>query len=233
MNYEIRQVDNPSDELTHHGILGQRWGIRRFQNKDGSLTSEGRKRYGTLSENLSKWKEKAVATGHRVSGTVSDWKKQIRAKATADKIARDARKQAKDESNEQKKRELIERGSPDQIKKNIRMFNDAELGEIQQRFDKELKVRDQVEKIINYGQTPKTNGTPNGLTGITVNRKKLSDAMQFVSNTTKQSASSVNDAIKTYNGIAYAYNALSGTHSPMTIIPTKEERQNNPSGGGS
>ena len=32
-------------ELYHHGILGQKWGIRRFQNKDGSLTAAGRKRY--------------------------------------------------------------------------------------------------------------------------------------------------------------------------------------------
>ena len=31
--------------LIHHGIKGQRWGIRRFQNEDGSLTSVGKKRY--------------------------------------------------------------------------------------------------------------------------------------------------------------------------------------------
>lgn len=30
-----------NDELSHHGIKGQRWGVRRYQNKDGSLTSEG------------------------------------------------------------------------------------------------------------------------------------------------------------------------------------------------
>ena len=31
--------------LQHHGINGQRWGVRRFQNEDGSLTPEGRERY--------------------------------------------------------------------------------------------------------------------------------------------------------------------------------------------
>ena len=33
--------------LVHHGILGMKWGIRRWQNKDGSLTEEGKKRYLT------------------------------------------------------------------------------------------------------------------------------------------------------------------------------------------
>lgn len=33
------------DELMHYGIKGQKWGVRRFQNEDGSLTSAGRKKY--------------------------------------------------------------------------------------------------------------------------------------------------------------------------------------------
>lgn len=32
------------NELYHHGVLGQKWGVRRYQNKDGSLTMAGKKR---------------------------------------------------------------------------------------------------------------------------------------------------------------------------------------------
>lgn len=34
-----------TDSLMHHGIKGMHWGIRRYQNADGSLTSQGKKRY--------------------------------------------------------------------------------------------------------------------------------------------------------------------------------------------
>ena len=37
-----------SNELMHHGIHGMRWGVRRYQNKDGSLTAAGRKRINQL-----------------------------------------------------------------------------------------------------------------------------------------------------------------------------------------
>jgi hypothetical protein len=35
-----------NDTLQHHGILGQKWGIRRYQNPDGSYTEAGLLRYG-------------------------------------------------------------------------------------------------------------------------------------------------------------------------------------------
>ena len=40
---EVRRINN--EELYHHGVKGQRWGIRRYQNADGSLTNAGRERY--------------------------------------------------------------------------------------------------------------------------------------------------------------------------------------------
>ena len=48
------------NELAHYGILGQKWGIRRFQNPDGTLTEAGKKRYGTV-ENLEAGRTKRQA----------------------------------------------------------------------------------------------------------------------------------------------------------------------------
>ena len=42
-------VERTGPYLAHHGILGQKWGIRRYQNKDGSLTAAGKKRYRDMA----------------------------------------------------------------------------------------------------------------------------------------------------------------------------------------
>lgn len=46
MNYRVYR----NDELYHHGVNGMKWGVRRYQNEDGSLTPEGRVHYGYNSE---------------------------------------------------------------------------------------------------------------------------------------------------------------------------------------
>lgn len=40
--------DSWEDELYHHGIKNMKWGVRRWQNPDGSLTEAGKRRYGTV-----------------------------------------------------------------------------------------------------------------------------------------------------------------------------------------
>ena len=50
-----------TNELYHHGIKGQKWGIRRFQNPDGTLTQAGRKRYMNYDGSYKKKKKKSKA----------------------------------------------------------------------------------------------------------------------------------------------------------------------------
>ena len=52
--YSLVHSDDEGAYLAHHGVKGQRWGERRFQNPDGSLTEKGKRRMKTLQDKSDK-----------------------------------------------------------------------------------------------------------------------------------------------------------------------------------
>lgn len=54
-----------NNELYHHGIKGQRWGVRRFQNADGTRTTAGKRRRSKEEPDLTKTKDPKVLYENR------------------------------------------------------------------------------------------------------------------------------------------------------------------------
>jgi len=120
-------MDN--NELKHHGILGMKWGVRRYQNKDGSLTNAGKKRYDKEMEKL-KAEEKVL-------------KSKARTQAKIDKLH--AKRQELDElrkrvNGDKEKREDKPATKP--AKKSLKDMSDEELSARLERFKNEAKYRE-------------------------------------------------------------------------------------------
>ena len=59
-----------SEVLKHYGVLGMKWGVRRYQNKDGTYTDQGKKRYRKTPEQLESERQKKRDMKNR--GTLSN-----------------------------------------------------------------------------------------------------------------------------------------------------------------
>lgn len=59
-----------TDTLTHYGIKGQKWGIRRYQNENGTLTDAGKKRYSAIGIKMDLSRARRQARKENVKGRV-------------------------------------------------------------------------------------------------------------------------------------------------------------------
>ena len=158
---------NTDEFLMHHGIKGQKWGVRRFQNEDGSLTSAGKRRLAQTSDSdkrdrLVRGHDTSVKLAKEFAADARTHAKQLKfgqayadrrlSKENARKAERNARKIAKiDDKAEADARKAIK----DQRKhyaKNASLLSDAELNAQISRLQREKQLKNLTSEVVTPGR---------------------------------------------------------------------------------
>lgn len=136
-------LGDTSASLAHHGVKGQKWGVRRFQNRDGSLTANGRKRLGYAAKSAKSGITGAVKKTYAIGKhTAVRLKTGVGNVFSAGKKAAVASKNAVKKVNDYRIEKKKEKASQSRagVMKNKKLFTNKELKELSDRFDIEDQI---------------------------------------------------------------------------------------------
>lgn len=129
------EINQNGDYLEHHGILGQKWGIRRYQNADGSLTDAGRKHYKYESKRTNS--KVSELTGNKSSSLdAKDANKTINITRNTARVANKYISKVEDAKYKKKLSEMSDADLEKEIQKALPEYRAKELRrQLEARYD--------------------------------------------------------------------------------------------------
>lgn len=138
-------------QLFHWGIKGMKWGVRRYQNADGSLTTAGRKKYAAESKKL-KEREETIKNREKVKARQDKLAAKKADLDAREKALKDAKKSDRSAKIDAIKNKLSKKNVSEVKKKSLTDISDEEL----QKMVNRARLEDQY-KQLRPEPTPKKN----------------------------------------------------------------------------